>query len=153
MVLEIGGYDERLGPGTRFPASEDTDLSYRLLDAGCEVRHLPDAVMLHRGWRTQTDRIRLRWNYARGQGAFYMKHASLRDRFVLRAAAAEVRIRLRCAAQATIKGPATEAVAQLVSLGGLVWGAIGWFVRYRIYAGASPRFDPSAPENGLPRNA
>jgi GT2 family glycosyltransferase len=52
LLLDIGGYDERLGAGTRFPAGEDHDLSMRLLDAGCEVRHIPQSVVLHRSWRS-----------------------------------------------------------------------------------------------------
>ena len=135
VVLEIGGYDERLGPGTRFPAAEDTDLSHRLLDAGCEVHHVPDAIMLHRGWRTQTERIRLRWNYARGTGAFYAKHASFRDPHILRIGATDARNRVRWAVRATVHGEAIEAIAQVVSLGGLAWGAIGWCVQYRIRPG------------------
>jgi len=135
VVLEIGGYDERLGPGTRFPAAEDTDLSHRLLDAGCQVHHVPDAIMLHRGWRTQTERIRLRWNYARGTGAFYAKHASFRDPHILRIGMTDARNRVRWAAQATVHGAAIEAIAQLVSLAGLVWGAFGWCARYRIRVG------------------
>src|SRR5215216_2756714 len=53
VMLQIGGYDERLGAGTRFPGAEDHDLSMRLLDAGCEVRHVPEAVVLHRSWRAR----------------------------------------------------------------------------------------------------
>jgi GT2 family glycosyltransferase len=153
VMLEIGGYDERLGPGTRFPAAEDQDLSHRLLDAGCEVHHVPDAIMLHRGWRTRPERIRLHWNYARGSGAFYAKHASFRDPYQLRLGAAAVGNRARWAARAAVQGLATDAIAQLVALGGLVWGAIAWCARYRIRPGVSPIPDPSAPENDLPRNA
>jgi GT2 family glycosyltransferase len=151
VVLEVGGYDERLGPGTRFPAAEDTDLSYRLLDAGCEVRHLPDAVMLHRAWRAQGERIRLRWNYGRGQGAVYAKHASFRDPFVLGIGATDFGRRFLWATQATFRGEVKEAIAQLVSIAGLFCGVVQWFVRYRIYRGPSPRPDPSAPEHDRPR--
>jgi GT2 family glycosyltransferase len=131
VMLEIGGYDERLGAGTRFPSAEDHDLSLRLLDAGCEVRHVPDAVVLHLSWRSRTDRLRLRWAYARGVGGFYAKHASLRDPYVLRRVGVEVRERLGRAVSATLSSPATTG-AQLVSLAGLLWGAIEWSVRYRL---------------------
>ena len=131
VLLEIGGYDERLGAGSRFPGSEDNDLSMRLLDAGCEVRHVPDAVMLHQAWRTRAGRVRLRWNYSKGQGGFYAKHASLRDPYVLKLAVRDARDRLRWAVAATLRSPETTA-AELVSLAGLLWGAIEWCARYRI---------------------
>jgi GT2 family glycosyltransferase len=133
VMIEIGGYDERLGPGTRFPAGEDHDLSLRLLDAGCEVRHVPDAVVLHRAWRTRRDVARLRWRYARGVGGFYAKHASLHDPHVLERALREVKARASRAAASTASSP-TMAAAQLVSLAGLLCGAVEWWVRYRLLA-------------------
>jgi GT2 family glycosyltransferase len=131
VMIEIGGYDERLGAGTRFPGAEDHDLSLRLLDAGCEVRHLPDAVVLHRAWRSPRDLVRLRWGYARGVGGFYAKHASLRDRHTLRRAVREARTRLRHAAGSVTSSPKTTA-AELLTLGGLLFGAAEWTLRYRL---------------------
>ena len=131
LFVEIGGYDERLGPGTRFPSAEDHDLSLRLLDAGCEVRHVPDAVVLHRSWRTRRQLLRLRWAYARGVGGFYAKHASLRDRHVLDRAITEMRRRTRRAVTSLLSSPATTA-RELVSLAGVVFGAIEWTLRYRL---------------------
>ena len=130
-VLRIGGYDERLGPGTPFPAAEDSDLSLRLLDAGCEVRHIPGAVVLHRSWRSQTDLVKLRWAYARGQGAFYAKHASLRDRHALMRLAREMRMRLVRAVGSLISSP-SRAAAEVVTLAGLLAGAIDFALRYRL---------------------
>jgi GT2 family glycosyltransferase len=131
VLIEIGGYDERLGPGTRFPAAEDHDLSLRLLDAGCEVRHVPEAVVLHRAWRTARELTHLRWAYARGVGGFYAKHASLRDRHVLRLAVTEVRDRSLRAITKIVSSPSTTA-AELISLIGILAGAVEWTVRYRI---------------------
>jgi GT2 family glycosyltransferase len=131
VMIEIGGYDERLGAGTRFPGAEDHDLSLRLLDAGCEVRHVPDAVVLHRAWRSQRDLVRLRWGYARGVGGFYAKHASLRDRHALGRALREGRMRLRHAATSVPSSPKTTA-AELLTLGGLLFGAFEWTLRYRL---------------------
>jgi GT2 family glycosyltransferase len=130
-VLEIGGYDERIGPGTAFPAAEDNDLSLRLLDIGCEVRHVPEAVVLHRSWRSQRDLVRLRWAYARGQGGFYAKHASVRDPYALGRAAREVRTRVRRAVTSVISSPKTTA-AELLTLAGLLVGAVEWSWRYRL---------------------
>ena len=131
VMLEIGGYDERLGPGTRFPSAEDHDLSMRLLDAGCEVRHVPEAVVLHRAWRTRREVVRLRWGYARGVGAFYAKHASLRDRHTLERAGREVSARGRRAIVSLFSRPATTA-RELVTLAGLAVGAAEWTLRYRL---------------------
>ncbi len=131
VMLEIGGYDERMGPGTRFPAAEDHDLSLRLLDAGCEVRHVPAAVVLHRGWRSRRERVLLHWKYGRGVGAFYAKHASLRDRHVLRLALREVRIRLHSAVRFARSSPRTT-ILELVSLGALFTGGLEWTLRYRM---------------------
>jgi glycosyltransferase involved in cell wall biosynthesis len=131
VMVEIGGYDERLGAGTRFPGAEDHDLSMRLLDAGCEVRHVPEAVVLHRSWRARRDVVRLRWGYARGVGGFYAKHASLRDRHTLERAAREARTRIRRAATSALRSPANTA-RELVTLAGLLAGAVEWSVRYRL---------------------
>ena len=131
LMLAIGGYDERLGAGTRFPGAEDHDLSMRLLDAGCEVRHVPEAVVLHRSWRARRDVVRLRWGYARGVGGFYAKHASLRDRHTLERAARETRTRLRRAAGSALSAPANTA-RELVTLAGLLVGALEWMLRYRL---------------------
>lgn len=130
VMLEIGGYDERLGAGTRFPAGEDHDLSLRLLDAGCEVRHVPEAVVLHRSWRARRDVVRLRWGYARGVGGFYAKHAGLRDRHTLERAAREVRSRAWRGLTSVISSPATSA-REAVTLAGLLFGALEWCLRFR----------------------
>ena len=78
-VLEkIGGFDERLGPGTPYPAAEDNDLCRRLLEAGCRIVFEPAAVVYHRAWRPWSEHTSLRYDYGRGQGAFYAKHRDLR---------------------------------------------------------------------------
>jgi GT2 family glycosyltransferase len=70
----IGGLDERLGPGTRFPGAEDNDLGFRLLEAGYRIVYTPDSVIYHRSWRRLDEYVPLFWRYGRGQGAFYAKH-------------------------------------------------------------------------------
>lgn len=79
----VGGFDSRLGPGTRFPGAEDNDFGFRLLEAGYAIRYVPEAVLHHRAWRDGRSYRRLRRGYGRGQGAFFAKHASLRDPFIL----------------------------------------------------------------------
>ncbi|HZS90922.1 MAG TPA: glycosyltransferase [Chloroflexota bacterium] len=82
-IAEVGPFDVRLGPGTPFPAAEDNDLGFRLLEAGYRIVYVPEAVLYHRAWRTERDALPLRWSYGRGQGAFYAKHLNLRDRYML----------------------------------------------------------------------
>jgi GT2 family glycosyltransferase len=87
---EVGNFDVRLGPGASFPSADDNDLGFRLLEAKYQVIYVPTAALYHRAWRTEKDYISLRWNYGRGQGAFYAKYLSLRDRYMLRRLAHEV---------------------------------------------------------------
>ena len=129
-VLAIGGYDERLGAGTRFAAADDNDIGLRLLDAGCEVRHVPEAVVLHRAWRTQRQRVRMRWDYGRGKGAFYAKHMTRRDRHTLRRMRADASSRVRGALVALPRSPTTSA-AHAVYLAGMLAGAVEWRLRER----------------------
>ena len=75
---KIGGFDERLGPGTPYPAAEDNDLCRRLLEAGCRIVFDPAAVVYHRAWRPWSEHASLRYDYGRGQGAFYAKHRDMR---------------------------------------------------------------------------
>lgn len=83
LLDRVGTFDERLGPGTRFPAAEDNDLGYRLLEAGHRIAYVPAALAYHQAWRAGRDDLPLRWAYGRGQGAYYAKHLSLTDRHML----------------------------------------------------------------------
>lgn len=72
-LLQIGGYDERLGAGSPGKAAEDTDVFYRLLQAGAVIRYNPEVVIYHE----RQDAARLLqsfWNYSHGVGAFTAKH-------------------------------------------------------------------------------
>ena len=83
-VVEIGGFDERLGPGTHFPSAEDNDLGYRLLENRYRVVYAPQAVVYHRAWRERRDFLELRRNYGIGRGAFYAKHMHWHDLYMLK---------------------------------------------------------------------
>lgn len=73
-VLEVGGYDERLGAGTVFGSAEDNDMGVRLLDRGISVRHVPEAITWHRARDSAEDDRRIRFAYGTGKGAFHAKH-------------------------------------------------------------------------------
>ena len=79
-LLRIGGYDERLGAGSPGKAAEDTDMFYRLLQAGAAICYEPEAVIFHE----RQDVIHLTrsfWNYSHGIGAFTAKHFCTGDLF------------------------------------------------------------------------
>jgi GT2 family glycosyltransferase len=79
---KIGFFDERLGPGTSFPAAEDNDLGYRLLEQGYCICYVPEAVVYHRAWRSEHESLSLEWRYGVGRGAYYAKHMSWRDPYM-----------------------------------------------------------------------
>jgi glycosyltransferase involved in cell wall biosynthesis len=78
----ICGYDERIGPGSRFRACEELDLYYRVLAVGQAVAFTPDVTTTHWGARSYADgsgQTLKRW-YAYGEGAVIGKHLRMRDR-------------------------------------------------------------------------
>lgn len=69
----VGGFDERLGPGTRF-VCDDIDFLSRASMAGFEGLYDPQLLVWHHhGRKPGPDVDRLRTTYARGRGAYYMK--------------------------------------------------------------------------------
>ena len=75
----LGGFDEGLGAGTRFPAGEDADLAYRALKAGLRIRHLAAARVWHYGYRQGAGASTLMRGYVAGIAAMYAKHARCGD--------------------------------------------------------------------------
>lgn len=80
-IERIGLFDESLGPATRFPSCEDTDLKLRLERAGIRMRTTPHARVVHTfgwryGWRAV---LRHQKNYARGNGAMAAKLSLMGD--------------------------------------------------------------------------
>jgi GT2 family glycosyltransferase len=80
----VGGFDERLGAGSDFPAADDNDLGFRLLEAGYRIVYAPEAVLYHRAWRGKGEYMAMRWSYGRGKGGYYSKYLSHKDRYMLR---------------------------------------------------------------------
>ena len=78
----VGLFDERLGPGTSFPAAEDNDLGFRLLEQGYCICYVPEAVVYHRAWRSERENLALKWGYGVGRGGYYAKHMSWRDPYM-----------------------------------------------------------------------
>jgi glycosyltransferase involved in cell wall biosynthesis len=84
-LVAVGGFDERLGPGSRFRAAEDLDLFDRLLAAGFVGRYEPTASGVHDQWRDRRQLLALDWGYGIGAGARLAKLARA-DRSRLRGA-------------------------------------------------------------------
>jgi glycosyltransferase involved in cell wall biosynthesis len=52
VVLEMGGLDEAIGPGSRFPSGDDWDLAHRALLRGWHVFETAELSILHDGFRS-----------------------------------------------------------------------------------------------------
>jgi GT2 family glycosyltransferase len=68
-LVDVGGFDERLGPGTWTRAAEDLDLLDRLLAAGYEGAFVPAAAAVHDQWRSRRQLVALDHGYGIGLGA------------------------------------------------------------------------------------
>ncbi len=122
-----GGFDERLGPGSRFSSAEDNDLGFRLLEAGQRIVYVPEAVVYHRAWRTERDYLALLWSYGRGQGAYYGKHLRQSDHYML---ARLGRHTLRHATRAAYfaRRQPLQACGEIVYVLGILSGAAEWLL-------------------------
>jgi glycosyltransferase involved in cell wall biosynthesis len=69
MLRAVGGFDETMGPGARWPAGEDPDLLDRSLSTGAHGWYTPDAVAEHEHWRRGREYVRLQHSYGIGSGA------------------------------------------------------------------------------------
>ena len=74
----VGGFDERLGPGTRLRAAEDVDIWVRALRAGLAGRYTPAAVLWHHQWRSRRQMLAAYHAYGVGSGALALKDHKLR---------------------------------------------------------------------------
>jgi GT2 family glycosyltransferase len=128
----VGLFDERLGPGTPYPAAEDNDLCDRLLQSGFEIHYVPEAILHHRAWRSDRDYVGLRWAYGRGQGAFYGKILSFRDGHALRCLRADFAHRTRRLV-GDLRRRRRNATGEAVYLFGLMAGMGQWLVTKRLF--------------------
>jgi GT2 family glycosyltransferase len=127
LLQTIGGFDERLGPGSDFPAAEDNDLGFRLLEAGCRIFYVPEAIVHHRAWRRKSAYLRMRWNYGLGKGGFYTKYLSLADRYMLRRMAWDIWHRI-VRLPRRILSDRRQTAGDLVYILGIVFGASRWAI-------------------------
>jgi GT2 family glycosyltransferase len=125
---EIGGFDERLGAGSAFPAADDNDLGFRLLAAGYRIVYLPEAIVYHRAWRPQREYLTMRWRYGRGKGGFYAKHGL--GRRIVR----DIGRRVLAFPRRLLGEPRRAAGDAMYSMGILV-GILQWSLRQRLPRG------------------
>ena len=81
---QAGGFDEYFGPGTEFPAAEETDLAVRVLGLDHDIAHAPGPRVLHHGFRPGSESARLFCGYWLSGGAMYGKHIRAGDRRAIR---------------------------------------------------------------------
>ena len=124
----LGWFDERLGAGAPYPAAEDNDFGFRLLEAGYRILYVPEALLYHRAWRAGPDYPRIRWQYGRGKGGFYAKHLATTDGHMLKRAGKDIGRRLLRAPRVVFRRPRLAAGDLLYSLGILV-GATSWLIK------------------------
>jgi O-antigen biosynthesis protein len=82
-IQAVGGFDEMLGPGAYFPSCEDGDVAYRVLASGKALLHVPEARVLHHGFRDwRSGSLLTRRTYI-AIAAAYTKYVRLGDRVAI----------------------------------------------------------------------
>lgn len=79
----VGQFDEVLGPGAPLLTAEDHDITYRVLKAGYAILNVPDAYVVHHGFRPWQEAKTLMHRSGFGMGTAYMKHLRLGDVAIL----------------------------------------------------------------------
>jgi cellulose synthase/poly-beta-1,6-N-acetylglucosamine synthase-like glycosyltransferase len=79
-LLEVGGFDEAMGPGTPIHAAEDQDLMWRVASAGWAGVYDPAAIVVHRQWRGRGGSLAQSFRYGIGAGAVAIKAIRIRRR-------------------------------------------------------------------------
>jgi GT2 family glycosyltransferase len=121
----VGNFDERLGAGADFPAADDNDLGFRMLELGYRIVYVPEAVLYHRAWRGKGEYLRIRWSYGRGKGGFYSKYLSLLDPYMLRRMSWDIMHRIFLFPHRLCCDP-RRACGDLVYIAGILSGATQW---------------------------
>jgi O-antigen biosynthesis protein len=125
----VGYFDERLGPGTSFPAAEDGDFGLRSIRAGYKILYDPRVVMYHRAWRSESEFRELTRAYGRGQGAFYMKHIMGGSLHALYRLVFDVGRNTVLLPYWLIRSPARASQRSLFAFG-VMQGAVGWLFQH-----------------------
>lgn len=79
-VKEIGGFDEKLGAGTKFGSAEESDLILRLLRENCTLIFSDGMKIFHPCMNSSIKPVK-GFSYGMGLGALYKKHRDISRRF------------------------------------------------------------------------
>jgi GT2 family glycosyltransferase len=124
--LEIGGCDERLGPGSAARGGVDMDLFYRFLRSGARVRYDPTVLVEHER-ETLAGRRSRRPMYGRGMGACVAFRLRDGDRHALRLLSRWLLLRARLAARAIRRLDGRGVYEEWLMLNGTAAGLLhGW---------------------------
>ena len=123
----VGGFDERLGAGGEFPAADDNDFGFRLLEAGYQIVYAPQAVVYHRAWRGKGEYMPMRWSYGRGKGGFYSKYFSVKDRHILKRMIWDIAQRFFYFPHRLLRDP-RRACGDIVYVAGILCGMAQWII-------------------------
>jgi glycosyltransferase involved in cell wall biosynthesis len=77
VLARIGTFDPMLGPGSVFPAAEDTDLTIRAIAGGYKILNVREVWVLHLGVRQGPEASILARGYGVALGAAFAKHVRL----------------------------------------------------------------------------
>jgi GT2 family glycosyltransferase len=135
----VGGFDERLGAGGEFPAADDNDLGFRLLEAEYRIVYAPQAVVYHRAWRGRGEHMRMRWSYGRGKGGFYTKYLSIKDPHILKRMMWDIGQRFFYFPHRLLRDP-QRACGDMVYVAGILVGTLQWSFHGRRHAQKNTRF-------------
>lgn len=124
---DVGGFDERLGPGTKYPAAEDNDFGFRLLEKGYCIHYVPEAIVYHRSWRSEREFLALKWRYGVGRGAYYAKQSSLRDRYMLARMTRDIASHLMQLVR-HLRYERRRSHGDALLIAGILRGALGWWL-------------------------
>lgn len=123
VLLQAGGFDERLGAGSPGGAGEDMDLFYRLLRSGARIRYEPEAVVYHER-QPRDRRLASRSSYGRGIGACCGLWLRGRDLHALSVLGGWLRMRGGMAAGAIRRRQWGSVREELLVLGGTARGLV-----------------------------
>jgi GT2 family glycosyltransferase len=122
-LVDVGGNDERLGPGSPGRGGVDMDLFYRLRAAGARLRYEPDSVVYH-ARTTRRGRLERRFPYGHGMGAACILWLRRGDRYALRVLGAWLSFRLRRLAAGTRHRQWSLVHEELLVLAGTLRGLV-----------------------------
>lgn len=129
-LVAVGGFDPRLGAGAPYPAADDNDLGFRLLEHGYHIAYVGDAILYHRAWRPGWRYPIVRWRYGRGKGGFYAKHMRTSGGYMARRAGYDLGHRARRFPRLLLQQPAVAA-GDLAYVAGVLVGGVRWWLRER----------------------